>query len=227
MTIVSRFVWMLTAPSRVFDDIREGRVGWRQPWLIISFMYMVVTFLSLPIQVALLELNPKNASPELLDQQIRMVDNFGWVWVILTPLGVLILQLIVAGLTYILVTIMSQRATFKQYLTLNFFSSIPAMIGQLLSVVIIRLRGLEGIMGPEDARMSFSLRALAPPDSAPMKGLYGGVEFFTIWSLVLLVMGLMSVFGMKRSQALGVVIPMWLIMVVMLILGEIFGGMGG
>jgi hypothetical protein len=122
---------------------------------------------------------------------------------------------------------MSQRATFKQYLTLNFFSSIPAMIGQLLSVVIIRLRGLEGIMGPEDARMSFSLRALAPPDSAPMKGLYGGVEFFTIWSLVLLVMGLMSVFGMKRSQALGVVIPMWLIMVVMLILGEIFGGMGG
>jgi hypothetical protein len=47
MTIVSRFVWMLTAPSRVFDDIREGRVGWRQPWLIISFMYMVVTFLSL------------------------------------------------------------------------------------------------------------------------------------------------------------------------------------
>jgi hypothetical protein len=32
---------------------------------------------------------------------------------------------------------------------------------------------------------------------------------------------------MKRSQALGVVIPMWLIMVVMLILGEIFGGMGG
>jgi hypothetical protein len=218
---------MLTAPSRVFDDIREGRVGWRQPWLIISFMYMVVTFLSLPIQVALLELNPKNASPELLDQQIRMVDNFGWVWVILTPLGVLILQLIVAGLTYILVTIMSQRATFKQYLTLNFFSSIPAMIGQLLSVVIIRLRGLEGIMGPEDARMSFSLRALAPPDSAPMKGLYGGVEFFTIWSLVLLVMGLMSVFGMKRSQALGVVIPMWLIMVVMLILGEIFGGMGG
>ncbi|MDH4037034.1 MAG: YIP1 family protein [Candidatus Krumholzibacteria bacterium] len=227
MTFINRFVSMLTAPSRVFDDIRESRVGWKQPWLIISVMYMVLTFLSLPIQVALLELNPQDVSPEILDQQIRMVDSFGWVWVVLTPLGVLVMQLIVAGLTYILVTIMSQRATFKQYLSLNFFAGIPAMIGQLLSVVLIRTRGLERIMGPEDARMSFSLRALAPPDSAALKGLYGGVEFFTIWSLVLLAMGLSRVFGMSRAQAIGVVIPLWLIMVVMLILGEIFGGMGG
>ena len=227
MSIVNRFVWMFTAPVRVFDDIRDGRVGWRQPWLVISVMYMVLTFLSLPIQVALLELNPKGVSPEMLDQQIRMVDSFGWVWVVLTPLGVLVMQLIVAGLTYILVTIMSQRATFKQYLTLNFFAGIPAMVGQLLSVILIRARGLEGIMGPEDARMSFSLRALAPPDSSVMKGLFGGVEFFTIWSLVLLAMGLSRVFGMGRAQAVGVVVPMWLIMVAMLILGEIFGGMGG
>jgi hypothetical protein len=227
MSIVNRFVWMFTAPARVFDDIRDGRVGWRQPWLVISVMYMVLTFLSLPIQVALLELNPKGVSPEMLDQQIRMVDSFGWVWVVLTPLGVLVMQLIVAGLTYILVTIMSQRATFKQYLTLNFFAGIPAMVGQLLSVILIRARGLEGIMGPEDARMSFSLRALAPPDSSVVKGLFGGVEFFTIWSLVLLAMGLSRVFGMGRAQAVGVVVPMWLIMVAMLILGEIFGGMGG
>ena len=227
MTIINRFASILTAPVRVFDDIRDGRVGWRQPWLIVSVMYMIVTFLGLPIQVALLELNPQNLTADQLDPQIRMMQTFGWVWVALTPVGVLLMQLIVAGLSYILVTIMSQRATFKQYLALNFFTGIPAMIGQLISVIMIRMRGVEEIMGPDDARMSFSLRTLAPPDSALLKGIFGSFEFFTIWSLVLLAMGLQRVFGMGRGQAIAVLIPIFLIYVIMLIMGEVFGGMGG
>lgn len=227
MTIINRFVSILTAPARVFDDIREGRAGWRQAWLIISVMYMLVTWLGLPIQVALIELNPQNLDAEALDPQIRMMESFGWLWVVLTPVGVLLMQLIVAGISYILVTILSQRATFKQYLTLNFFTGIPAMIGQLISVIMIRMRGVEEIMGPDDARMSFSLRALAPQDSAVQKGLFGSVEFFTIWSLVLLALGLQRVFGMSRTQAIAVLVPIWLIYVAMLIMGEVFGGMGG
>jgi hypothetical protein len=156
-----------------------------------------------------------------------MMESFGWLWVLLAPLGVLVLQLIVAGLTYIMVTIMSQKATFKQYLSLSFFTGIPAMLGQVLSVVVLRLRGLERIMGPEDARMSFSLRALAPADNAILKGVFGSIEFFTLWSLVLLALGLQRVFGMSRGQAIAVLIPLWLIYVVMLVLGEVLGGMGG
>ena len=228
MTIATRFVSMLTAPARVFDDIREGRVGWVQPWIIISVLYMIVTLLGLPVQIALMELNPKNLPADMLDQQIRLMQMpLGLIWVALTPVGVLLIQMIVAGLTYLLVTILSQRATFKQYLSLSFFTGIPAMLGQLLSVAILRARGLERIMGPEDARMSFSLRALAPPDSAVLKGVFGGFEFFTIWSLVLLGLGLQRVFGMSRAQAVAVLLPLWLIYVGMLILGEAFGGIGG
>lgn len=227
MSIFHRFAAILTGPASVFDDIREGRVGWRQPWLIISVLYMIVTWLGLPIQVALIELNPQNVPAEQLDPQIRMMESFGWLWVVLTPVGVLIMQLVVAGLSYILVTILSQRATFKQYLAISFFTGIPAMIGQLISVLMIRGRGVEEIMGPDDARMSFSLRALAPADSAVLKGVYGSVEFFTIWSMVLLALGLQRVFGMSRGQAIAVLVPIWLIYVIMLIMGEVFGGMGG
>jgi hypothetical protein len=35
------------------------------------------------------------------------------------------------------------------------------------------------------------------------------------------------VFGMSRGQAIAVLIPLWLIYVVMLVLGEVLGGMGG
>jgi hypothetical protein len=74
--------------------------------------------------------------------------------------------------------------------------------------------------------MSFSLRTLAPPDSALLKGVFGSFEFFTIWSLVLLALGLQRVFGMNRGQAIAVLIPIFLIYVIMLIMGEVFGTMG-
>lgn len=227
MTILNRFVCMLTSPGRVFDDIREGRAGWVQPWIIISVLYMIVTAVGMPIQIALVELNTRGVAPEMIDQQVRMMQMpLGLIWVALTPVGVLLIQLIVAGVTYVLVTTLSQRATFRQYLALNFFTGIPAMLGQLLSVSILRLRGLDRIMGPDDARMSFSLRMLAPPDNAVLKGVFSGIEFFTIWSLVLLGMGLQRVFGMSRGQAVAVLVLLWLIYVVLLVLGEVMGGIG-
>ncbi len=226
MSFIGRFSSIFTAPTRVFDDIREGRVGWKQPWLMVSILYMIITYLGLPIQRAVMEINPGNLPPETLDQQIEMMDKLGFVWVLLAPIGILLVTLVVSGVSYILVTIMSQRATFKQYLTLSFFTDIIAMLGQLIAVIVVRMRGVDQIMGVEDARVSLSLRMLAPADSAVMRGLLGSFEFFVLWSFVVLVMGLTHIFGMSRAQAIAVLIPIWIIYVGMLIAGEVFGGMG-
>jgi hypothetical protein len=216
---------MFVSPGRVFDDVREGRVGWKQPWLLVSIPYMLISWLSLPIQVAITELNPRDLPIDQVDIQVSMMQKMGFVWVILAPLGVLIVTLIVSGLSYMLVTMMSQRANFRQYFTLSLFTGIVGVVGQLIGVVILRLRGVEQIMTADDARMSFSLRMLAPENSAVLKGLLGSVEFFTIWGLVLLGMGLMRIFGMSRGQATAVLVPIWIIYVGMLIAGEVFGGM--
>jgi Na+/melibiose symporter-like transporter len=225
MTALSRFWAMFVSPGRVFDDVREGRVGWKQPWLLVSIPYMLISWLSLPIQVAITELNPRDLPIDQVDLQVSMMQKMGFVWVILAPLGVLIVTLIVSGLSYMLVTMMSQRANFRQYFTLSLFTGIVGVVGQLIGVVILRLRGVEQIMTADDARMSFSLRMLAPENSAVLKGLLGSVEFFTIWGLVLLGMGLMRIFGMSRGQATAVLVPIWIIYVGMLIAGEVFGGM--
>jgi membrane protein, antimicrobial resistance system len=227
MNFVNRFVAIFVSPTRVFEDIRERRVGWVQPWLMVAILYMLVTYLGLPIQRALLELNPAGIAPDQIDKQIEVMDKLGFVWVLLAPIGVLFVSLVVSGLTYIVVTIMSREATFKQYFTLSMFTDVIAILGQLVSVAVVRLRGVDAIADVEEGRFSLSLRTLAPPDSSLLKGLLGSFEFFTLWSFVLLVLGLMHVFKMTRAQAVAVIVPIWIVYVVMLVLGEAFGGMGG
>ena len=225
MTFFKRLIWIFSAPNKVFDDIRERRVTWVQPWIIASLIYMVITWIAMPIQRAVLEVHPTLTS-EQIDAQLDMMDRFGFMWVVLAPAGLLIITFIMAGISYIAVTLSTRAATFKQYLTLSFFTGIVGMMGQLVSSIIIRARGLDNIASPEDAQMSLSLRALAP-DNPVVRGLFGSVEFFAIWSLVLLAMGLMRIFGMKRGQAIGVSVLLWILYAGMVILGESFGGMSG
>lgn len=225
MDLIKRVLWIFTSPNRVFDDIRERRVDWWQPWIVASLFYMLITWLAMPIQMAAMEVN-SNMTTEQIDQQIEMMDRFGFVWIVMAPAGALLVTLVIAGLSYIAVTLAARAATFRQYFTLCFFIGIVGMMGQLVSSIIIRARGLDRIATPEDAMMALSLRPLAP-DNAVVRGLLSSIEFFTIWSLVLMAMGLMRIFGMSRTQSIVVAVVLWILSAMFVIVGELFGGMGG
>lgn len=226
MNFLNRLVWIFVSPHRVFDDIREHRVSWVQPWILSSLFYILITWIMLPVQSVLLELNTEMTT-EQIDQQLDILERFGFMWIILAPAGVLLITFVTAGLSYIVVTMASRAATFKQYFALSFYTGIVGMTGQLISSIIVRVRGLDAIQEPQDAQLSLSLRALVPEGSAVVRGLMGSIEFFALWSLVLIVMGLMRIFGMSRAQAIGVAVMLWVLYAATVIIGEIFGGMGG
>jgi len=226
MNFLNRFVWIFVSPSRVFDDIKEHRVLWVQPYLIFSVLTMLVTWLSMPVQRILIEYNAQDLPSEQVDKQLEMMDKFGLIQLILVPAGVLLVSMVVAALCYILVTVLARTATFKQFFTLTLFTSVVSTTGQLLSTVIVRARGLDRIMEAKDAQMALSLKVLAPENSAALRGLLGSFEFFACWAFVLIALGLMRIFGMTRGAAIAALVPMWIIYVAALIVGEIFGGMG-
>lgn len=224
MGALKRLVWIFTSPQRVFDDIRDGRVSFVQPWLLGSVLYAIITWLAMPIQMAVVENHPTMTS-EQIEQQTAMMQKFGFVWVLLAPVGMFVITFIVAGISYVVVAISSRAASFKKYLTLSFFTGIVGMTGQLVTSIIVRVRGLDQIEGPEDARVGLSLRALAP-DSNLMRGIFGSFEFFALWSLVLVVMGLMRIFGMSRGGAIATAAVLWILYAIATVVGEVMGGMG-
>lgn len=225
MNILNRALWIFTSPYRVFDDIRERRVQWWQPWIVASLLYMLIMWIAMPIQRVAMEFHPTMTS-EQIDRQIEGMEKFGFVGIVMAPAGLLILTLIFAGISYIAVTMSSRSATFKQYFTLCFYVGIVSMVGQLVSALIVRLRGVENIASLEDTQMSLSLRLLAP-DSAVARGVFSSIEFFAMWSLVLLVLGLTRIFGMSRGQSIVVAIILWIFSAGALVVTEIFAGFNG
>jgi hypothetical protein len=227
MSLLRRLVWIFVSPTKVFDEIRERKVNWVQPWIIASVFYLLAGVIGMPIQLAVMELNPNDLPADQLEQQIEMAEKFSFVGYIMAPAMVLIITLIMAGLTYIMVTILSKAATFKQYFTLMMFVNVIGALGYLLSMAVVRMRGAENIMDPEDARFALSLRMLATESGAVLKGLLGSIDFFVVWSFILLVLGLKRVFGMTTGAAVACMIPAWLLYATLSIVGEFFGGMAG
>jgi len=227
MALLNRVVWIFSSPGRVFDDIREGRAPWWQPWLVISVVFVIFGMLAMPIQIAVTELNVNNMDLDALDKQIEMMKKFGWVQVILTPIGMLLFGLIAAGLSYILVTILSSYANFKKWFSLTLYATIVSSLSQIISTIAVRAKGIDSIESVEDSMLTVSLSFLAPESAGTLlKALFGSIEFFSIWALVLIGMGLMRIFGMGRGQAVACVIPLWLISVVMAWVGMAASGMG-
>lgn len=220
----SRAAWIFHSPGRVFADIGWGAVSWWQPFIWFSLINMVVAYLSMPITLAVTRLNPNNLPQETLQNTLEKMEQFGLVGVMATPVILLIVSLIVSMIGYILVSIMSTESSFKKFFTLFMYSAIVSSLTGFLSVMIVRFfRGVETIRSAADGSISFGLGFLAPPDSRFLEAVFKSFDLFSIWSLVLIAMGLMYIFKMTRNQAIICVIPLWLIGVVMLVIGSMFG----
>jgi hypothetical protein len=217
-------VWIFVSPARVFAEIREGNARWWQPWIWQSVIYLIAGYLSLPIQRAVMELNVNDLSPDDLAKQLEFMDRFGVLQILATPVLLLLFSLALAGITYVLVTILSSKANFRQYFTITLYASIIGALSMLVSTVVVRMRGVETIRVPEDAQVSLGLGFLVP--EGMWHAVLNSVEVFAVWSLILIGMGLMHVFDMTRKQAVACVIPWWVIIALFAIMGQAFGGLG-
>jgi hypothetical protein len=221
MSFFRRFVSIFVSPNRVFEDIRESKVSWWQPWIMVSVLVLVATWLLLPLQAVLLENNPDVGDPE---KAAAMMKVALYVQMVVTPIVVLAASLIVTAISYVVVTLLSKAATFKKYFTLVMFADVVASVGYLASALILRARGFENVTGPADAKAGLSLRFLAPEAGPVVSGLLGSIEFFTVWAWALVILGLRRMFGLGLGAAIGCIVPLWLIYTVLVIVGEFMQG---
>ncbi len=222
---VSRLGWIFYSPSRVFADIERDAVSWWEPWIWLGLLNIIIAYISIPIQLAVTRLNPRDLPEETLEQTIESMEQFGIFGVVAAPIVILIVSLITGLIGYVLVSILSAESSFKRFFTVYLYSSIVASFGVLISVLIVRyFKGLETIRTAQDASFSFGLGFLASPDDRFLKAFFQSLDLFGIWSLVLIGMGLMHIFKMTRNHAVICVIPLWLLGVLMMVIGTLFGG---
>jgi len=224
MSWFNRIVWIFVAPSRVFAELREGRVPWWQPWIVQSALALAAGYLSIPSQRAVLALNPRGMSADQLQQSIDFFDRFRYAQLAVIPPTMLLVSLALAGITYVVVTLLSSKANFRQYFTITLFASVVSTVSVLVSSAVVRSRGVDAIRVPEDAQMSLGLGFLIP--GGVWHAVLSSIDVFAVWSFILIAMGLERVFDMPRRHSVVSVIPWLLITVVLAAVGQLFGAMG-
>lgn len=211
-SFVSRFVWTIQSPSRLFADVAEGAPWW-QPWVWVSLIQMVIAYLSIPIQIQITRLNPRGLPAEQLQQTIEGMEKFGYLGIISTPVVILLSSVIIAGISYLVLGVLAEESRFKTYLTVYLYASIVSSIGLLLGTFLTRMKGVETIRSLDDAVSSFGPALFVSADDKILRAVLSSLDVFQIWFYVLLGWGAMSIFGLSKRSAFFVVAPVWLVFV--------------
>lgn len=212
MSLPERMWGVIAEPVKTFQAIREDPRG-LIPILVILGINLVLTFLLLP-QIKEIAAEAMTQAQSMTPEQIQVAMK--WVGISTVLAAVLlppIIWLVQAALLSLFNQISLGEANFKQLYIIAFFAWIPAFIGGFIKSVLIPIMGAKKAMA-----VSTSLVLLLPrsTDSGFLFTLFSKVDFFSVWSLILLALG-GSVAMKKEGQKVALYIfGLWLIYIVII-----------
>ncbi len=215
------------APQKTFDDIERGNRSWWLP-LIVAALFTYILFGAIVQKIGMQQVvdNQIQMSAKAQEQMAQATpeqrEKSNKFWVGFTEgmfLGTPVIGLVyaVAISAVLLATInfgFGGRAKFGTIFAVSYYAWLPGIVKVLLGVAVIYAG-----MAPE----SFNVKNFAPTNLGAFldpvdtnKALYSlatSLDVVTIWTLVLLSIGVATVAGVKRSSGYIAVFGWWVIIV--------------
>lgn len=212
MSMGKRFLGVLYAPQQTFKSIGEDpRI--MIPALLVIALSAVLTVLIIPetqeVTRLLLQKDPK-ATADLIETSVRWTGISAILGIVL---GMPLLWLIQAGLLSLYNQLSIGQATFKQLFAVSVFSSVPSVIGTMISVGLVKAMGAKSLLS-----VKTSLGLLLPPgqDSGLLFNFLNSLNLFTIWALILLSIG-GGIVMQKEGKKVGIYLfTLWLVFILAL-----------
>jgi hypothetical protein len=141
----------------------------------------------------------------------------------LAPIGILIVYFIVAGISHLMINLMTSKASFKKTLSLISYLGLISILGQLVTSAVLLAKGADSIETMADLKVSFSLSALMPEVEGAGYALMESLSVFNIWYYALFLIGTATIFKMDKGKAIVPVIVLWVLSFLFAFLGTIMG----
>lgn len=218
---------IFSAPSKTFEDIKRGNKSWWLPFIlmvIFGYIFFGVVSSKIGMQQVIdnqIHLNPAQeeqlaqAPPERREMTRKVSLYITEGIFIANPL--LVLAIVAIGSLVLMGTInfgFGGRAKFGSVFAMWIYASLPGLIKVILGTIVI----FAGT-APE----SFNIKNYAPTNLGAFlnpldtnKALYAlasSIDLITIWTLILLGMGVAIVAGVKRSSGYIAVFGWWAVIV--------------
>lgn len=223
-----RLIDTFTAPSKTFNDIKRGNRSWWLPFLImVIFGYIFFAGITQKIGWTQVAQNAIHMNPKAEEQMSQLPKDQADMRMKFTAYAMegsfaaaplLILAILALASLVLWGTInfaFGGKATFGSIFAVYMYASLPGLIKTILGTVVLFLG-----MAPE----SFNLNNFAPTNlgaflsptdtNAALYKLATAIDFTTIWSMVLLGIGIAIVAGVKRTSGYIAVFGWWAIIVI-------------
>lgn len=222
-----RVIDTFTAPSKTFEDIKRGNRSWWLPFIIMA-LFGYIFFAAVNAKVGMrqvsenqIKLSPKTEdqmsqlTPEQREQRMKISTTITQGIFLAGPIFVLIMGAIISLVMMGTINFgFGGRAKFGSVFAVWMYAMLPSCIKTILGIVVLYAGS-----APE----SFNIKNFAPTNVGAFlptdinPGLYSlatSIDFITIWTLVLVGIGVAKVAGVKRSSGYIAAFGWWALIVV-------------
>jgi hypothetical protein len=219
-----RIIGVLFSPDSTFASIAK-RPDWVLP-LVLLMISALVTGVVIAQHVDFgsaareaMEQN-KNASPEQIDKAVRISSSIGKVFTYLSPVVVIIVLLVIAGVCLLAFRLFGGEGDFKQAFSVTCYASIPSIIKSILMMTIILLRGsivpAQGLATLVRSNLGF----LTDYKTNPMAfALLSALDIFSVWYLILMIIGFAYVARVSKAKSAVIIISLWIVALLFKLIG--------
>jgi hypothetical protein len=210
-----RIIGVLFSPDATFASIAR-RPDWVVPLLFILILSLAngivlssrIDF-GAPAREAMAQ--NKNMTQEQMDRAEKMSVGMGKVAKFIAPVIAIIVLLIVAGALLLTIRLMGGEGDFKQAFSVTCYAWIPNVLQAIVLTIIVLAKGATGINPQAFPTMVRSSPAfLVDMKTQPMAfALLSSLDLFTIWVLVLLIIGFAYVGRVSKAKAAVAVLSLW------------------
>jgi membrane protein insertase Oxa1/YidC/SpoIIIJ len=205
------------APSKTFTDLRRS-ASWWLPFLlsaIVSVMFVYVVDQKVGFRKAMenqIRIQPKQAErlerlpADQREKAMQRQTGFWRVFSYASPLVGLLFYLIIATVLFATFKFAaSADIRFKTVYALVVFAWLPAIFVSLLAIVsLLAGASSDGFLIQSPAATNLGI-IVDPAPSPALYALLSSVDVFTIWSLILMAIGVTCISKVKRGTAYAVV----------------------
>jgi hypothetical protein len=210
-----RIIGVLFSPDATFASIAR-KPDWVVPLVLIMILALGNGFLiasridfGAPAREAMAQ--NKNMTQEQMDRAEKMSVGMGKVAKFIAPVIMVIVFLVVAGALLLAVRLMGGEGDFKQAFSVTCYAWLPNVLQSIILTIVILAKGLTGI-NPQTIPtiLRSNLGFLVDMKTQPMAfALLSSLDLFTIWVVVLLVIGFAYVGRISKTKSAVAVVSLW------------------
>jgi hypothetical protein len=209
---------VVLAPSATFADVRE-RPRWLAPLLFMAAAALIGSYFLMPLTLEMqkIAMASRDMTPEKIESALPMVKIFSLVG---GPIGLGVISAVIGLLLWGWAAISgAPDSRYKVAFTATVYTGVIWVLQSIAQVIVVKLKGAEQVALEGAGPPTFGLALFLPERGDMPKLLYGllaNINFFAIWTLVVVAISGTVAMKMSKGAAYGFAIVMWLIGGVML-----------